>query len=29
VTQQCLDKRPPEMAFADDQRSACWHAEDI
>ncbi|MFT4959302.1 MAG: oligopeptide/dipeptide ABC transporter ATP-binding protein [Paracoccaceae bacterium] len=29
VTQQCLDKRPPEMEFADGQRSACWHAEAV
>jgi peptide/nickel transport system ATP-binding protein len=27
VSQQCLDKRPPEMEFADNQRSACWQAE--
>ncbi|MBL4767331.1 MAG: ABC transporter ATP-binding protein, partial [Rhodobacteraceae bacterium] len=29
VTQQCLDQRPPEMEFAGNQRSACWHAEAV
>lgn len=29
VSQKCLDKRPPEVAFADGQKSACWHAEAV
>jgi peptide/nickel transport system ATP-binding protein len=29
VTQQCLDNRPPEMEFTDNQRSACWQAEAV
>ncbi len=29
VTQECLNKRPPEMEFEDAQRSACWHAEAV
>lgn len=29
VTQQCLEKRPSEMVFADVQKSACWHAEAV
>ena len=29
VSQQCLDKRPPEMKFEAGQSSACWHAEAV
>ena len=29
VSQQCLDKRPPEMKFEVGQSSACWHAEAV
>ena len=29
VSQQCLDKRPPEMKFKAGQSSACWHAEAV
>mgnify|MGYP000044148865 CR=1 FL=1 len=29
VTQNCLDRRPPETPFENGQRSACWHAEDV
>ena len=28
-TQGCLERRPPEMSFAEVQSSACWHAEDV
>lgn len=27
VSQQCLDKRPPEVSFDGGQMSTCWHAE--
>lgn len=29
VSQQCVDKRPPDQTFENDQRSACWHAEQV
>ncbi len=29
VTAECLQKRPPEMAFEAGQLSACWHAETV
>ena len=29
VSQQCLDKRPPEATFEAGQKSACWHAEAV
>jgi oligopeptide/dipeptide ABC transporter ATP-binding protein len=29
VSQQCIDKRPPEAVFDHDQRAACWHAEAV
>lgn len=29
VTQQCIEHRPPEKLFENEQRSACWHAEDV
>jgi oligopeptide/dipeptide ABC transporter ATP-binding protein len=29
VTEKCLQKRPPEMAFDAGQMSACWHAEAV
>ena len=28
-TQQCLDARPPEVAFRGRAESACWHAEEV
>ena len=27
--EQCSAKRPPEITFANNQHSACWHAEDV
>jgi oligopeptide/dipeptide ABC transporter ATP-binding protein len=29
VTERCLNERPPEKPFANGQRSACWHAEEV
>ena len=29
VTEKCLQKRPPEVAFDAGQKSACWHAEAV
>ena len=29
VTEKCLQKRPPEVAFGAGQKSACWHAEAV